>query len=102
MGVGPGTCVAVFLERGLPMVVALLATLKSGAAYLPMDPMFPQERLAFMLNDAQVPVVLSQRSLTGKRSFGVARVLQIDREAEEIAGESRDKTDENAAPQLRP
>src|SRR5207248_7565569 len=64
MGVGPGTCVAVFLERGLTMVIALLATLKSGAAYLPMDPVFPQERLAFMLNDAQVSVVLSQRFLT--------------------------------------
>src|SRR3989442_833400 len=57
MGIGPGTCVAVFLERGLPMVVALLATLKSGAAYLPMDPMFPQDRLAFSLRDSRVPVV---------------------------------------------
>jgi len=88
MGVGPGTCVAVFLERGLAMVVALLATLKSGAAYLPMDPMFPQDRLAFMLNDAKVPVVLSQRSLTGNRSFGAARVVQLDRDAYEIAAES--------------
>src|SRR5947207_8454501 len=98
MGVGPGTCVAVFLERGLAMVVALLTTLKSGAAYLPMDPMFPQERLAFMLNDAQVPVVLSQRSLTGNRSFGAARVVQLDRDAEEIAAESTEKPEEIAAP----
>src|SRR5947207_6245578 len=99
MGVGPGTCVAVFLERGLAMVVALLATLKSGAAYLPMDPMFPQERLAFMLNDAQVPVVLSQRSLTGNRSFGAARVVQLDRDAEEIAAESTEKPEEITAPE---
>src|SRR3989449_6711666 len=99
MGVGPGTCVAVFLERGLAMVVALLATLKSGAAYLPMDPMFPQDRLAFMLNDAQVPVVLSQRSLTGNRSFGATRVVQLDRDAEEIAAESIEKPEEIAAPE---
>src|SRR5436309_15078577 len=99
MGVGPGTCVAVFLERGLAMVVALLATLKSGAAYLPMDPMFPQERLAFMLNDAQVPVVLSQRSLTGNRNFGAARVVQLDRDAEEIAAESTEKPEEITAPE---
>jgi amino acid adenylation domain-containing protein len=99
MGVGPGACVAVFLERGLAMVVALLATLKSGAAYLPMDPMFPQERLAFMLNDAQVPVVLSQRSLTGNRSFGAARVVQLDRDAEEIAAESTERPEEITAPE---
>ncbi|PYX05708.1 MAG: hypothetical protein DMG88_20645 [Acidobacteria bacterium] len=98
MGVGPGTCVAVFLERGLAMVVALLATLKSGAAYLPMDPMFPQDRLAFMLNDAKVPVVLSQRSLTGNRSFGAARVVQLDRDADEIAAESTEKPEEITAP----
>src|SRR5256886_1490818 len=99
MGIGPGTCVAVFLERGLAMVVALLASLKSGAAYLPMDPMFPQERLAFMLNDAQVPVVVSQRSLTGNRSFGAARVVQLDRDAEEIAAESTEKPEELTAPE---
>src|SRR6184192_2928580 len=99
MGVGPGTCVAVFLERGLAMVVALLATLKSGAAYLPMDPMFPQERLAFMLNDAQVAVVLSQRSLTGNRSFGAARIVQLERDADEIAAESTEKPGEITAPE---
>ena len=99
MGIGPGTCVAVFLERGLPMVVALLATLKSGAAYLPMDPMFPQDRLAFMLRDARVPVVLSQRSLSGNRSFGTARVVQLDRDAEEIAAESTEKPEEITAPE---
>src|SRR5438132_7306585 len=99
MGIGPGNCVAVFLERGLAMVVALLATIKSGAAYLPMDPMFLQDRQAFMLNDARVPVVLSQRSLTGNRSFGAARVVQLDRDAEEIAAESAEKPEEITAPE---
>src|SRR5436309_3192543 len=99
VGFGPGNGVAVFLERGLAMVVALLATLKSGAAYLPMDPMFPQDRLAFMLNDAQVPVVLSQRSLTGNRSFGAARVVQLDRDADEIAAEGTEKPGEITAPE---
>src|SRR5437870_10438040 len=75
MGVGPGTCVAVFLERGLAMVVALLATLKSGAAYLPMDPMFPQERLAFMLNDAQVPRSEEHTSELQSRGHLVCRLL---------------------------
>src|SRR5437899_9658804 len=99
VGVGTGTGVGVFLERGPPMVVALLASLESGAAYLPMDPMFPQDRLAFMLNDAQVPVVLSQRSLSGNRSFGIARVVQLDRDAAEIAAESTEKPEEITAPE---
>src|SRR5207245_9328391 len=67
MGAGSGTCVAVLLARGLAMVVALLARLKSGAAYLPMCPMCPYDRLWSMLSDSRGPVALSLRSLTGNR-----------------------------------
>ncbi|HEV7859202.1 MAG TPA: amino acid adenylation domain-containing protein [Pyrinomonadaceae bacterium] len=62
-GVGPEITVAVFLERSIEMVVALLAILKAGGAYLPLDPANPTARLAFMLRDAQPKLVLTQKGL---------------------------------------
>ncbi|MET3498385.1 amino acid adenylation domain-containing protein, partial [Variovorax boronicumulans] len=59
LGVGPDARVALLLERGVSMVVALLATLKAGGAYVPLDPSHPAERLAFMLEDCAPLVVLS-------------------------------------------
>ncbi|MET3498379.1 amino acid adenylation domain-containing protein, partial [Variovorax boronicumulans] len=58
LGVGPDARVALLLERGVSMVVALLATLKAGGAYVPLDPSHPAERLAFMLRDCAPLVVL--------------------------------------------
>jgi amino acid adenylation domain-containing protein len=60
---GPGARIAVLAERGPDMVAGLLAVWKVGAAYIPLDPEYPSERLAFMLHDAAVPVVLTQRKL---------------------------------------
>ncbi|UKE71447.1 non-ribosomal peptide synthase/polyketide synthase [Xanthomonas graminis] len=62
-GVGPEDRVALFLQRGIDLVVAILAVLKAGAAYLPMDPAYPAERLAFMLDDAQPRLLLAHREL---------------------------------------
>src|SRR2546421_8176801 len=63
MGVRPGTLVGCCLERSPESVIALLAILKAGAAYVPLDPSYPKERLNFLLKDTQAPLVLSQRSL---------------------------------------
>ncbi len=65
VGVGVGTKVGVCMERSLNLVAALLGALKSGGAYVPLDPEYPRERLDNMLEDAQVPVLLSQRSWFG-------------------------------------
>ncbi len=59
-GVGPDVLVGVCMEPSLELVVALLAVLKAGGAYVPLDPLLPQERFTFLLEDAQVPVVLTQ------------------------------------------
>ncbi|MCV9935354.1 amino acid adenylation domain-containing protein [Boseaceae bacterium BT-24-1] len=59
MGASPGTIVGLCLPRSLDLIVALLAILKSGAAYLPLDPAYPGERLAFMVEDADAPIIVA-------------------------------------------
>lgn len=63
LNVGPEVLVGLCTERSLAMVVGLLGILKAGAAYLPLDPTYPFERLAYMLEDAQSPVILTQAQL---------------------------------------
>jgi amino acid adenylation domain-containing protein len=61
LGVGPEKLVGICVERSLEMVIGLLGILKTGGAYVPLDPTYPRERLAFMLEDAQVSVLLTQK-----------------------------------------
>lgn len=63
LGVGPETLIGICVERGIAMLVGLLGILKAGGAYLPLDPECPKERLAFMLDDAQVKIVVTQEQL---------------------------------------
>ncbi|GCE14527.1 non-ribosomal peptide synthetase [Tengunoibacter tsumagoiensis] len=62
LGVQPETPVGLFLERSLDLVVGLLAILKAGGVYLPLEPTYPQERLSFLLEDAQPIVILTQEA----------------------------------------
>ncbi|HEX3531511.1 MAG TPA: non-ribosomal peptide synthase/polyketide synthase, partial [Thermoanaerobaculia bacterium] len=77
-GVRPGDRVGLFLERSLDLVAAILGVLKAGAGYLPLDPAYPAERLAFTLADCRVGIVLSQASLAASLSGGAARVVRLD------------------------
>jgi amino acid adenylation domain-containing protein len=63
LGVGSNVIVGLCATRSIEMIVGLLGILKAGAAYLPLDPVYPRERLAFMLDDAQAPVLLTLASL---------------------------------------
>ncbi|WP_342026020.1 non-ribosomal peptide synthase/polyketide synthase [Cytobacillus pseudoceanisediminis] len=63
LGVGPDKMVGISVERSLEMIIGLLGILKAGGAYLPLDPAYPQERLAYMLEDSQVEVLLTQKHL---------------------------------------
>jgi amino acid adenylation domain-containing protein len=89
-GVGPDSLVALCLERSTGMVVAMLAALKAGAAYLPLDPSHPAERLSFSVEDASAEVVLTREELRGRvGQGGRARVLCLDTQWEsEVAAES--------------
>jgi amino acid adenylation domain-containing protein len=88
LGVGPETLVGVYMERSLEMVTALYAILKAGGAYVPLDPEYPPDRVAFMLQDAQVPVLLTQQRLAGSLPTHRATVLCLDSMWETLARES--------------
>ncbi|MEM9487449.1 MAG: condensation domain-containing protein, partial [Cyanobacteria bacterium P01_F01_bin.116] len=88
LGIGPDTLVGVCVERSLEMVVALLAILKAGGAYVPVDPGYPQERLQFMLQDAQVSVLLTQASLLKKLPQQQAKLFCLDRDWLDIEHQS--------------
>ncbi|MCX4679075.1 amino acid adenylation domain-containing protein [Streptomyces sp. NBC_01433] len=78
LGVGPGVVVGVLAERGLDLVVALLAVVASGGAYLPLDPDHPSERLEHMVSDVAAPVVLAQHRFVPLLPAGKAAVLDLD------------------------
>lgn len=88
LGVGPEVSVGICLERSLEMVIGLLAILKAGGVYVPLDPGYPKERLAFMLKDAQAPVLLTQESLQAVLPEHAARVVCLDSGWEAIAQKS--------------
>ncbi|MBD2360530.1 amino acid adenylation domain-containing protein [Anabaena minutissima FACHB-250] len=78
MGVAPGVLVGICVERSLDMVIAPLAVLKAGGAYIPLDPAYPGERLAFMLEDAQAQVLLTQTKLVNILPAHSLQVLCLD------------------------
>ena len=78
MGAGPDVLVALCMERSVSMLVGLLGILKAGAAYLPIDLRYPAERVAFILEDAGVPLLISQRSLEATLPEHQATVLFLD------------------------
>lgn len=88
LGVKPEVLVGICCWRSLSMLVAILGILKVGAAYVPLDPAYPQERLAFMLADAKVPVLLTQKNLLETLPEHSARVVCIDAESKEISRQS--------------
>ncbi|ARU62078.1 hypothetical protein CBW65_14470 [Tumebacillus avium] len=85
LGVGPDVLVGLSMERSPEMVIGMLGILKAGGAYLPLDPQYPGDRLAFMLEDAQVPVLVTQAHLLDRLPQHVARTVCVDRDGQEIA-----------------
>lgn len=90
-GVQPDTVVGLCLARSIDMVVALLAVLKSGGAYLPLDPDYPPERLKYMVEDGQVPLVLTHSSLKPRLpNLSKSRaILYLDKDRTQIANKSQ-------------
>ena len=84
-GFGPNTVMGILFERSIDMVITMVGVLKAGGTYLPLDPSSPEERLAFMLEDAQSQVLITShdlaQSITSFRGF----VLSLDSNREEVA-----------------
>jgi amino acid adenylation domain-containing protein len=89
-GVGADHLVALCLHRSLDMVVSLLAILKAGAAYVPLDPDYPQHRLDYMCSDARPTLVLTEQSLLGRLPETATQTLCLDTESELVAQQSAD------------
>lgn len=77
-GVGPETVVGIYMNRSAGMLAALIAIHKARGAYLPMDPIFPKERLAYMLEDAQVRLILTENAIKGTLPSSGAEFVCID------------------------
>lgn len=88
LGVGPESLVGICVERSLEMIVGLLGILKAGAAYVPLDPSYPTERLALMLNDAYVRVLLTQQRLVETLPEHEALVVCLDNDNTNLAAVS--------------
>jgi len=88
MGASRGTRIALCVERSLDMVIALLGILKTGAAYLPLDPSHPPDRMQFMLEDAEATLLVTQSGLLDKVPFNRAKTVTLDADWETITQES--------------
>ncbi len=84
-GIRPGQPVGLCLERSLEVIIGLLGILKAGGAYVPLDPTYPRERLAFMLQDTQLSLVLTQQHLLARLPTTAAQLLCLDSQWEVIA-----------------
>ncbi len=99
LGVESDVLVGLAMERSLDMLVGVLAVLKSGGAYVPIDPEYPKERLTHMFEDSRVPVLVTQESLLERLPRHDAQVVAVDRDAAVIAAQSAEPLESNTSPQ---
>jgi amino acid adenylation domain-containing protein len=89
-GVRAEALIAVFMERSLEMVIAILGVLKAGGAYVPIDPDTPTDRLKFMLQDTQTPLILTQERFSSYLEEFVDQRICLDSAWEELSRESQE------------
>ena len=97
-GVGPDVLVGLCVDRSIEMIVGLLAILKAGGAYLPLDPAYPPDRLGFMLEDAQTPLVLTQRKLVSALPASQAKIIFLDDPPPAVGHQSTANPENQSAP----
>ncbi len=90
LGVTPETLVGLYMERSLELVIGILAIVKAGGAYMPLDPVYPQERLAFMLDDARPKAILTQQHLRDSLPRNCGVILSLDADREHLSLESKE------------
>ncbi|MBG0747478.1 MAG: amino acid adenylation domain-containing protein, partial [Planktothrix agardhii KL2] len=98
LGVETEVIVGLCVERSLEMIVTLIGILKAGGAYLPLDPEYPQARLQFMLEDSQIPLLLTQHSLIDKLPNHQGQTLFLEEIWEKTAQPSQDNLTAKVTP----
>ena len=98
LGVKPESLVGICVERSIEMVVGLLGILKAGGAYVPLDPTYPQERLVYMLADANVQVLLKQKNSREGLSASKIQEVDLDGDWEAIARENAENNNNTCLP----
>jgi amino acid adenylation domain-containing protein len=99
LGVGKEVLVGIYCDRSLSMIISILATIKAGGAYIPLDPTFPQERLEFMLADSQISVLLTQQHLLPSLPAHQAQVICLDSDWQNIAIQPKTPPTSNFQPE---
>ncbi|MEL7408786.1 MAG: amino acid adenylation domain-containing protein, partial [Cyanobacteria bacterium J06558_2] len=98
-GVQPETLVGICVERSLEMIVGLLAILKTGGAYLPLDPAYPQERLVFILSDSEVSLLLTQSHLADHQGSHSVKTVCLDLDNQKFSQYSTENLFSSATPE---
>ena len=98
LGTGPESLIGVCAERSTEMIVCLLGILKSGAAYVPLDPMYPPERLQLILEDARVDLLVTQQPLEDRLSCDGITAICVDRDRALIELQSAENPVDRACP----
>ena len=99
MNVGPEVLVGISTDRSIEMMVGALGILKAGGAYLPLDPSYPSGRLAFMLEDSQIQILLSQLHISKNLPEHKAKTINLDADWDEIALEPATKPSVKVTPE---
>src|SRR5690242_16101869 len=89
-GVGPDVLVGICVERSLEMIIGLLGILKTGGAYLPLDPFYPRERICLMLGDGELRLTLTQKHLRDALPTQDSETICLDNQWDVIAGQSQE------------
>jgi len=98
LGVGPDVLVGLYIDRSLEMVVGILGVMKAGGAYLPMDPAYPKDRVFFMLQDANAPVLLTQAKFMTELPEHKAKVVCLDKDTALLMREPDSNPPRNSTP----
>ena len=97
LGAGPDELVGLCVERSLEMVIGILGVLKAGAAYIPIDPEYPESRVEFMINDSKAKVLITQKSLADSLPKDISKIVIIDEDWGEISKEDENNFENNVS-----
>lgn len=98
LGVGPEVLVGICVNRSLEMLIGLLGIIKAGGAYVPLDPAYPQDRLEFMFQDAQISALLTEEKLLAELPTSAANCICLDRDWPTIASYNQDNPTNQSSP----